>query len=273
MSALLRVPDIAKTIAMHPTSILQVSHNYFVAGGSDRYFLDLSRLLEQHGHTVIPFCAKSDRDLSTSYAKYFPRTIDTQSPSIADLGRYLFSRQAREKIGIVADEYLPSIAHMHIYYGKLTASILKPLKERGIPIVQTLHEYKLLCPVYDCISNGSVCEACGGRSFWHCTVGRCNRGSLARSVASSAESYVSKWLGSVDGIDKFIGPSQFMVDKMQQIGIPAEKLVTVHNFVDADRFEPAIGGGGYALYFGRLERTKGLVYFAASHGIDSNCTL
>ena len=242
---------------LKPT-VLHGSHNYYIPGGAERYFFELSGLLEQHNHKVIPFCGASERNHPTEYAAYFPPAVDTANPSLTDVFRFIYSRDARQHIERAIDDLQPNIAHLHIYHGKLTSSILAPLKKRHIPIVQTLHEYKLLCPVYSCIRHGEICESCQGKYFWKALTNRCNRGSIARSAVSCAESYVAKMLGAVDNIDHFIGVSQFMTDKMLSIGVPEEKITTVHNFVDCDKLRPADSPGNYILYFGRLDATKGL---------------
>ena len=239
-------------------TVLHASHNYYVAGGSDRYFFELGALLEQNGHKVVPFCGASPQNETSEFSDYFPACADSQNPRVSDAVRYLYSADAKRKIESAIAEQNPDIAHLHIYYGKLTSSILGPLKRQGIPIVQSLHEYKLLCPVYTCIRNDTVCEACAGQQFWKALAYRCNRGSLLRSAASACESYISKALGSFDKIDHYIGVSQFMTDKMLSIGVPREKISTVHNFVDCAQFPLTSETGKHVLYFGRLEPTKGL---------------
>jgi len=239
-------------------AILNVSHNYFVAGGSDRYFIDHCSLLRQHGHAVIPFCAEDSRNRSTVFARYFPPSSDSANPRIVDLYRHIYSGPARKAVTTLLNQEHVDLAHLHIYYGKLTASILKPLRQRGIPIVQTLHEYKLICPVYTMVSQGHICEVCSGRHFWQALPRRCNRGRLDRTFLSVVESYASKNLGSVGSVDHFIAVSNFLREKMVQHGVAPEKITTVHNFVDADCFEPTYDEGHYVLYFGRLEKLKGI---------------
>ena len=239
-------------------TIVNASQNYFVRGGSDRYFFVLSELLEQHGHRVIPFAARQARDLPSEWSAYFPQSVDFASPGPADLARFIYSRPAaRQMRRLLADEQ-PDLAHLHIYYGQLTGSILKPLTAAGVPIVQTLHDFKLVCPVYSLLSHGQICEACQGKHFWRAVTRRCNRGSLARSALSAAETYVTHWLGAVDRIDHFITVSDFQRRKCIELGVPAEKMTTVHNFADSTQFEPADRPGDYLLYFGRIEQLKGI---------------
>ena len=246
-----------------------------MAGGSDRYFFELSALLTRNGHDVVPFCAADDRNEPSDYAKYFPAAVDPRNPRASDALRFVYSGAARRAIRRLLADTQPDVAHLHIYYGRLTASILKPLRQASIPIVQTLHEYKLLCPVYTCMRHGEICEDCHGSSFWKALAHRCNRGSLVRSAASMVESYASQALGATDGIDHFIGVSRFMTEKMRGIGIAADRITTIHNFVDTSQFEAASERGRYVLYFGRLEATKGLFTLieALRHRPDLRCII
>lgn len=243
--------------AGRPT-VLNISQNYFVRGGSDRYFFVMSDLLEKHGHRVIPFAAKQSQDDATEWAKYFPQGINFQSPKPMDLARFIYSPRAAKAMDRLLLDHPVDIAHLQIYYGQLTASILGPLRQAGVPIVQTIHDFKLVCPVYSLMSHGKICEACQGKHFWKGIIHRCNRGSLARSVLSVAESYASRWLGVVNDIDRFISVSGFQRDKLVELGVPAEKITVVHNFIDVDPNEPEPTPGDYILYFGRIERLKGI---------------
>jgi glycosyltransferase involved in cell wall biosynthesis len=239
-------------------TVLNVSQNYHLRGGSDRVFLALAELLEKQGHQVIPFTAAHPRNQPTAWDSYFPVAADFEQPGLVDLVRFIYSRAASTAIRRLLHEHNPDIAHLHIYYGKLTGSVLAPLKRAGIPIVQTLHEYKLICPVYTLVSNGQICEACEGHHFWRAIPRKCNRNSLVRTLLSVTESYVSMRLGAVGKIDHFIAVSDFVRDKMVQYGVPAQKITTVHNFLDSSTIVPNYKPGEYFLYFGRLERIKGI---------------
>ncbi|SMG44032.1 glycosyltransferase family 4 protein [Paraburkholderia susongensis] len=241
-----------------PSNILNVSQNFFIKGGSDSYFLSLGELLAQQGHTVVPFCARSDKDLPSEWSKFFPVAADFEAPSVVDVARFHYSQAAKRNLQSLLSARKFDVAHLHIYYGKLTGSILPVLKDAGIPIVQTVHDYKLICPVYTCSRDGKPCEDCHGRDYWHALVHRCNRGSYLRSAISTSEAYVSRWLGGVDSIDRFIAVSRFFAAKMQANGIDANRITVVPNFVHLERFTPSTETGRYMVYFGRIERSKGI---------------
>ncbi len=238
--------------------VLNAGQNYYIRGGSEQYQFALTELLHQHNHQVIPFASINPKNQDTSWSKYFPEGVNFERPDIQSLIRFIYSQKAVNSIKHLSRKQHIDIAHLHIYYGQLTSSILAPLKQAGIPIVQTLHEYKIVCPVYSLMSNGKICQACNGSAFWKATVKRCNRGSIARSLLSTVESYVSHFLGSVNKIDHFIAVSDFQRAKSIELGVPADKITTIHNFIDASAIEVNRQPGEYFLYFGRLERYKGI---------------
>lgn len=246
--------------------VLQVSQNLFVRGGSDRMFLDTCALLERHGHEVIPFVARHPDNKDSPWANDFPPAADFDRPSPIDLMRYVYSRPAALAIRKLIREHRPDVAHLHIYYGKLTASILPVLKAEGVPVVHTMHEYRQISPNYTLIHNDKIDESCCGMHAWRAAAKRFNRGSLTRSALATFEWYISRMVGSQRSIDRFIAISDFQQQKMAAHGVPAEKITRVYNFVEpgeacGDTESPG-GGGGYFLYFGRIERVKGVFTLA-----------
>lgn len=238
--------------------LLNIGSNYRVAGGADRYALGLERVLEERGHAVLPFAARHRENREAETSGYFPPGVDADTPSPRQVGRFVYSSPARDGITSLIAEREPDLAHLHVYYGQLTSSILAPLRESGVPTVQTLHDFKLGCPVRIFVSRGEVCEACEGEHFWRALPRRCNRGSLLRTAVSVLESYVSRALGD-DEIDHFVAPSRFLRDKMLEHGVLEPPDVTVlPNFVDPDRFRPDGEAGDHFVYFGRLRSVKGI---------------
>ncbi len=240
-------------------TVLKISQNHYVRGGSDRYFFTLGELLRKHGHNVIPFTAAHPKNEPSEWDAYFPRAADFDAPGPIDLLRFVYSRSAVKSVQRLLKNTTVDIAHFHIYHGKLTASILSSVKKVGVPLIQTLHDYKLTCPVATHLSSEQICEACAGKHFIRALPKRCNRGKLSRTALSVTESYVSRFLGSVDKFDHFISVSHFHREKMIQMGVPEDKISTVHNFTDVSDFPVNYAGGDYVLYFGRVDRSKGIL--------------
>jgi len=239
-------------------TIVNVSQNHYVLGGSDRYFFSLTDLLRNHGHQVIPFTASSEQNTATPWADYFPVAADFDNPGPIDLLRYFYSLPAQGQMKRLIADHKPQLAHLHIYYGKLTTSILDPLRRANIPIVQTLHEYKLICPVFTLVSNNELCEACEGKHFVRALPRRCKDGALVRTTVSVLEAYISQWNGAQSKVDHFVAVSDFARQKMVEHGIAEDKITTVHNFVPIKDPESLRSVGDYILYFGRLAHLKGL---------------
>lgn len=243
-------------------SVLAVNNYHHVRGGADRCYLELNRLLAAKGHAVACLSTAHPQNEACPGPHEFVEPIDLRTPGPLDLVRFCHSRRAARAARALVESARPSLAHLHIYYGQLTTSIFAPLREAGIPIVQSLHEFKLVCAVSSLLSNGTPCEACAGRHFWKAAAKRCNRRSLPRSLVSATEAYYSRARGAAEHVDHFLAVSDFVRDKVIQHGLPAHKVTTVHNFVDVEGLEPATGEGEHVLYLGRIERTKGVFTLA-----------
>ena len=236
--------------------ILQINNYGYIRGGSDRYFVELGKLLSTKGNDVIFFTSRDRRNIVDSL--YAVKGFNIDAPAVTDLCRFFYSIDAKNKLKKLIKDQMPDIAHLHIYYGQITPSILSVLKNNDIPIVQTLHEYKLFCPVSLFVREGNICEKCANGSYWNVVRYRCNRGSLMRSIVSGVEAYFSALLGVKKAIDHFIAVSNFLRTKVINHGIPSDKITTVYNFVPDDMFSDNNQPGGYFLYYGRIEKIKGI---------------
>lgn len=237
--------------------ILQISHRHHIAGGSDAVFFATTRLLEAAGHDVIPFCVSDPRNLPSPVSSYFPEAADTRCKPVAQTLRYIWNADARDRLRhLIADHGPFDVAHLHIYHGKHTPAILGVLVAAGIPILHSLHEYKLACPVYTLQRGQTPCQSCVTGSTLNALRHRCKDGSLARSAVMWAEFHTARALGDVKRIDRFLCVSDFLNAVMARAGLPAKKLHRLHNFVEPAA-KPGPGDGGL-LYFGRIEELKGL---------------
>jgi len=239
--------------------ILQVNNFHYPRGGADRYFLDVTGLLRAAGHDVRTLSTMRPENVNQEWLVVPPLSgVETETTGgVRNAICFLFSRDARSRMTEAIAKFRPNIVHLHVYYGQLTASILAPLRRAGIPIVQTLHEYKLVCPTHGLYANGGFCDACQGRYYWHAITKRCNRGSLARSTLSAVEAYVSDSLGARNGIERFIAVSEFQRDQLVRLGIPNHKIDIVRHFATPSESTPG-RPGDYLLYVGRILTEKGI---------------
>ena len=137
--------------------ILMCNTFYYLRGGSERCVFELTALLESHGHEVIPFAMHDERNRPTPYAKYFVDHIDFPAllqegkgiaPKFKVAERTIYSREAKRKMAALIEATKPDIAHVHGIAHEISPSILSALHAAKIPIVQTLHDYKISLSEY-----------------------------------------------------------------------------------------------------------------------------
>ncbi len=239
-------------------NVININQSSRIHGGSDVYWASLSTLLRENGHIVSEFFSLDPDDASEENASVYPQSIDFNRPGLLDAFKYIYNKDAANKLKKFIHNRNIDIAHLHIYYGKLSSSILGVLRSEGVPIVQTLHEYKIVCPVYTMFRNDKVCYECAGNKFYRGVINRCNRESVARSLVSVAESYASLALGSQLKIDRYITVSDFQRQLISDMGFDTSKVTTIHNFIDDSDFNPATVMPEFFLYIGRIVKEKGI---------------
>jgi len=245
--------------------ILQINKFYYLRGGAERYFFEIQKILGERGHEVIPFSMHDGRNRQSPYSRFFMSHIDYGQPmSIGTrfkaVPRVVFSMEAKRKIEALIDEVQPDIAHLHNIAHHISPSILYPLQRHTIPVVQTLHDYKLICPTYRLLAKGKICERCRVHRYYNAILQRCNKGLLSASILNCLEMYVHKVMGLYEKIDVFISPSRFLKEKFVDHGVAEDRIVHLPNFLRMDNLTPQYTShNGYILYFGRVSEEKGLL--------------
>jgi glycosyltransferase involved in cell wall biosynthesis len=261
-----------------PDRILMINKFHYARGGAELYMLRLAGLLEQHGAQIDYFAMQHPRNLPSESDTHFVSEVDFEAPPgglqrLRVAGRTVYSLEARRKLRDLLAERPTDLAHVHNIYHQLSPSILKSLREHGVPVVMTVHDFKLVCPVYTLQSNGEICERCVGNGFSPAIKHRCNRRSLTGSVLLAGETWIHRKLGLYrDGVDVFITPSAFARDRLVRGGYPADRIRVIPNCVSAALYEPQYEPGESVLYLGRLSQEKGvdvLVRAAAISGVPT----
>jgi glycosyltransferase involved in cell wall biosynthesis len=151
------------------------------------------------------------------------------------------------------------LAHIHNIYHQISPSILPLLKQRGLPVIMTLHDWKLICPNYRLYRQGKICEACKGQRYYQAVAKKCVMESRAASLLNCLEAYLHHRLRIYESnVDYFICPSEFMKHKMAEHGLPENKLRVIHNGVEVQTFRSSSDDCGFILYFGNLTEEKGV---------------
>ncbi len=247
--------------------ILQINNYHYLKGGSERVYFETSRLLEDRGHKVIHFSVNDNKAIESPYEKYFIEPVHYFAyghllNKIKSVISFLYSREAKRKLELLLQREKPDVAHLHIFYGRLTSAILPVLKEYNVPIVMTVHEYRMLCPVYLLVDNkGDICECCASGGYTNCVLKRCNKGRLSYSIVSALECYIRDLFFSyVKYVDRFIMVSAFIRDKhIEYISQLQNKTCHIYNFISLESISRAHNHRPYYLYAGRLSREKGML--------------
>jgi glycosyltransferase involved in cell wall biosynthesis len=245
--------------------ILQINSCHYRRGGADVVYLNTGKLLENHGHIVYYFSQESSENLESTTSKYFIKETDYFDKSflykIYSVPRFFYSNEAKSQISKLVTELKPDVAHIHLYKGVLTPSILLELKKNKIPVVITLHDYGFLCP-HNSMLDGqmNICDKCIQGTALNCIINKCNRNNLILSTVSSLEFIFQKTFFPFEKyFDRIIAVSKFAQTLHQKSGQFKRKIDHLYNFYpNIDKKELNSKKGTYFLYFGRLSPEKGL---------------
>lgn len=243
----------------------------YTKGGAEIVCLGLSEMLQRSGHEVFHFGMADSRNTVGEDSDCFPREIDYHADRplgrrIQEAARTIYGLEAKKGMEKLLDRRRPDIIHAHNIYHQLTPSILEPARKRDIPVVLTLHDYKLGCPVYTFMRDGAICEEClqgGSESLLR---HRCKGGSLSESLVLWAEDRLHRLLRSYErGVGLFTSPSHFLLDKMVEARLKPESIIYLQNalpfsedWIQRPYEAPPVGDVPELLWVGRMSYEKGL---------------
>jgi glycosyltransferase involved in cell wall biosynthesis len=227
--------------------ILQIHNKYKIRGGECGVVDAEYKLLTDNCQQVI---------------QYIKNNSDLDNLSTPQRIKALFSIRSNNNVkseleALVASEK-PDVAHVHNIFPMLSPIVYKTLNRLGIPIVQTLHNYRFLCPNGTFFTNGSICEDCQLKGFSSAVKKRCVRDNLVISYLY-ASAIKTAWQENVfnDCITRHIALNHFVKDKMIAGGIAADKIDICGNFI-WDNKSHSEEKDNYILYLGRLSPEKGV---------------
>ena len=227
-----------------------IAHNYYrERGGEDVVFETEAGLLEQHGHRVERLTFHNDE---------IPDRLSALG-RVRLAGRTLWSPESRRQFRLLLSNPKPDIVHFHNTFPLISPSAHAACREAGVPVVQTLHNYRLLCPSATFFRNGRPCEDCLGRTApWPAVLHACYRNSRSQTVVTAAMLTAHRLRGTwARGVDVYIALTEFSRRKFVEGGLPADKIALKPNFVHPD---PGIGlhDGDFFLFVSRLDPNKGV---------------
>ncbi len=227
--------------------VLIVHNRYQQRGGEDAVVASEGKLLAGHGLEVETLEESND-------------AIQGLKGKIDASASVLFGAQnSTARVRARLAQFRPDVVHVHNWFPTVSPSIFWYCKRAGIPVVNTLHNYRLLCVNATLFRDGKVCEDCIGSMFRASgVIHKCYRDSRAGSAVATA-GMLAHWSAGTwhRAVNRFIALSAFAKDKLIEGGLPAPKIVVKPNFVDPDP-GAGPGDGGYFLFVGRLTEEKGI---------------
>lgn len=244
--------------------VLLVNKFHYIKGGSETYYFGLGELLEKSGCEVVYFSMKDEKNRPCEQEQYFVDKVDFNAPmsavrTIKTALKMLYSFEAKKKFEKLVQDTKPDIIHLNIFQSQLTCSILDVAKKYHIPIVYTAHDLKSICPNYQMLNHGKVCEKCLHGKYMYCFRTGCMKDSRAKSLLATLEASIYKWKKAYNKIDLVITPSAFYKKKIEEAEIVSCPVIHLTNFLPQNTNYSSHSGGKYFLYFGRLSREKGIL--------------
>jgi glycosyltransferase involved in cell wall biosynthesis len=223
-----------------------VCHNYYkVRGGEDQCFEDEVAQLESHGHTVIPYVRNND-------------SIDRSNQLAVALNTAWNRKSYREMRGLLR-EHKPDVLHCTNTFPLISPSVYYAAEVERTPVVQALHNFRLLCPDAFLCRDSKVCEKCLTKKFaWPAIQHKCYRGSRAGSFAVTSMLATHRMFGTwKKKIHLYYTLTEFSKSKLLNLGVRPDQIAVKPNCVHPD---PGVGQGdqNFALFAGRLSQEKGI---------------
>jgi glycosyltransferase involved in cell wall biosynthesis len=240
-----------------PGPIMVVHNRYRQRAGEDAEVDAEAALLEAHGHDVVRFMVDN-------------RSIDEERGATGRLrlaATTVWSRRAARQLGAALEDSRPAVVHVHNTFPLLSPSIYGPLDRSGAAVVQSLHNYRFVCPSANLFRDGRDCTDCVGRRIaWPAVVHACYRDSHAQSAIVAGALLAGRVSGDRDrAVDAYVAPSRAVADALAGSAVPVERIVVKPNVLPAD---PGPGPTGdrpdVLLYAGRLAEEKGVLGIPAA---------
>lgn len=235
-------------------------------GGAHVVYFNTAELLKEYGHEVFFFALKDENALPIEYGEYFPSSTNYRKLSffskINAVKKFVYNKEAYNKLNDYIKIIKPDVAHIHLFMGGLTSSILDVLKENNIPIVHTVHDYRLICPAYLFLNGkNEVCEKCKGGKYYNCVINKCSENSISQSAILTIDSYFRSITKKVQSkVDSLVFVSKFSRQKHFDFSFGENrKFDSLYNFMpNLNQIVANSKKGNYFVYYGRISREKGI---------------
>ncbi len=236
--------------------ILVVHNSYQQAGGEDTVVKSEIGLLRQYGHEVLEYRRNNVEIQDQSRAKTALSTI--------------WSSQSDKDVKLLCERFRPELIHAHNTFPLISPSLYWLATRLHIPIIQTLHNFRLICPQAMLLRDGAVCEDCVGKFPWRAVTRACYHDSRLQSAVVTSMLGVHRFIGTYQHrVSAYIAMNHFCRNKFIAGGLPEEKIHIKPNFVDNKRL-PDWKARSDGVYVGRLSEEKGIHTLLAAKKILTN---
>jgi glycosyltransferase involved in cell wall biosynthesis len=224
--------------------ILVVHNSYQQEGGEDRVVDAEITLLRSHAHDVAEYRRNNNEINGMAKASLASNT--------------LWSQQSVKQIGELIDTFHPDVIHVHNTFPLISPSAFWIAAERKIPVIHTLHNFRLVCPQAMLLRDGKICEDCLGKLPWRAVTNKCYHDSVLESAMTLSMLATHQAIGTYRRhVTSFIALSNFSRDKFVMGGMPKDRIHVKPNFV-VPKHAPAWDGRRGGIFVGRLSPEKGL---------------
>jgi glycosyltransferase involved in cell wall biosynthesis len=242
--------------------ILLANKFYYPRGGDCIYTLQLESLLKSKGHEVAVFAIQHHKNQPNAFQRYFPSEVSYSSGrwknSMKSILRPLGTKEVKQKFTTLLNDFQPDVVHLNNIHTHLSPVLAEIAHKKRIKVIWTLHDYKLLCPRYDCLRNGVNCQLCFSNKI-NVLKYKCMKNNVFASILAYSEA--KKWSRKKleKYTDAFICPSEFMKSKMLAGGFDEHKLMVIPNFVSfKSNNSVSTKREDYYCYIGRISKEKGI---------------
>lgn len=222
-----------------------VAHNAYQQRGGEDAVVDAEvSLLREHGHRVEVYQQHNDA------LKHMPRAMAAVST--------IWSQRSSSDVDALCNRFDPDVIHVHNTFPLISPSLYWAATRRRVPVVQTLHNFRLLCPQAIFLRDGKICEDCIGKVPWRSVTRKCYRESAMQSAVIASMLTTHRAIGTYrDRVTRYIALNRFARDKYIEGGLPAQRFRIKPNFI-ASAGAPLWDDRNGGLYVGRLSAEKGL---------------
>ena len=240
--------------------ILLVNKFYYLRGGDCTAVFSTEQLLKSNGHEVAIFTMANPQNVRSEWEVYFPAEVVFSFSDISRImpavRRIFHCPEVALKFNRLIEAFRPDVVHLHNIHSYLSPMVAAIAHRKGIRVVWTLHDYKLICPTYSCLRKGAVCEACFKNKL-NVVRYKCMKHSLQASLLGFLEAcyWNKKKLSRIT--DRFISPSVFLKTKMTEAGFDPRQIEVLPNFMP-EKLACSTEKEDYYCYAGRLSEEKGV---------------